>query len=104
MYASPMIVEVGGIRQVVSMGQKNIFGVSAADGSSLWRYPWAGEGGGMQAITPTIYDGHHRQQCRCEEQPDWIGAAETLHSRRWCDLGPARLFREIECSSKTRLR
>jgi outer membrane protein assembly factor BamB len=57
MYASPMIVELGGIRQVVSMGQQNIVGVAAADGSSLWQYPWAGEGGGMQAITPVIYDG-----------------------------------------------
>jgi outer membrane protein assembly factor BamB len=57
MYASPVIVELGGIRQVVSMGQQNIVGVAAADGSSLWQYPWAGEGGGMQAITPTIYDG-----------------------------------------------
>jgi len=57
MYASPMIVELGGIRQVVSMGQQNIVGVAAADGSSLWHYPWAGEGGGMQAITPIIYDG-----------------------------------------------
>jgi len=57
MYASPMIVELGGIRQVVSMGQPNIVGVAAADGSSLWQHPWGGEGGGMQAITPIIYDG-----------------------------------------------
>jgi outer membrane protein assembly factor BamB len=57
MYASPMIVELGGIRQIVSMGQQNIVGVAAGDGSSLWQYPWAGEGGGMQAITPVIYGG-----------------------------------------------
>jgi hypothetical protein len=57
MYASPMIVELGGIRQIVSIGQQNIVGVAAADGTSLWQYPWAGEGGGMQAITPVIYGG-----------------------------------------------
>jgi len=55
LYASPMIVELGGIRQVVSMGQQNIVGVAATDGSALWQYPWPGEGGGMQSITPVIY-------------------------------------------------
>jgi len=56
MYASPMIVELGGIRQVVSMGQQNIVGVAVNDGALLWQYPWAGEGGGMQAITPVLYN------------------------------------------------
>ena len=55
LYASPMIVELGGIRQVVSLGQQNIVGVAVADGTLLWQYPWAGEGGGMQAITPILY-------------------------------------------------
>ena len=57
MYASPIVVDLAGIRQVVTMGQQNIVGVAAADGSPLWQYPWAGEGGGMQAVTPLIYDG-----------------------------------------------
>lgn len=55
LYASPMIVELGRVRQVVSMGQQNIVGVAVADGALLWQYPWAGEGGGMQAITPLLY-------------------------------------------------
>jgi outer membrane protein assembly factor BamB len=55
LYASPMIVELGGIRQVVTMGQQNVMGVSLQDGAVLWRYPWAGQGGGMQAITPIVY-------------------------------------------------
>jgi outer membrane protein assembly factor BamB len=50
-----VIVELGGVRQVVSMGQQNIFGVAVDDGRLLWQYPWAGEGGGMQAITPIVY-------------------------------------------------
>jgi outer membrane protein assembly factor BamB len=56
-FASPMIVELGGVRQVVSMTQESVVGVAVADGSVLWQYPWKGEGGGMQAITPIIYDG-----------------------------------------------
>ena len=57
MYSSPMIVELAGVRQVVSMGQQNIMGVAATDGTLLWQYPWMGEGGGMQIITPLLYDG-----------------------------------------------
>jgi outer membrane protein assembly factor BamB len=55
LYASPMIVELGGIRQVVTMGQENVMGVAIADGAMLWQYPWAGQGGGMQAITPIVF-------------------------------------------------
>jgi outer membrane protein assembly factor BamB len=55
MYASPIIVDLGGIRQAVTMGQQNVMGISLKDGAVLWQYPWAGEGGGMQAITPIVY-------------------------------------------------
>src|SRR5207244_1631945 len=55
LYASPIIVELGGARQIVSMGQQNITSVAIADGTVFWEYPWAGEGGGMQAITPIVY-------------------------------------------------
>jgi outer membrane protein assembly factor BamB len=55
LYASPMIVELGGIRQFVTMGQENVMGVAIADGAVLWQYPWAGQGGGMQAITPIVF-------------------------------------------------
>lgn len=55
LYASPMIVELAGIRQVVTMGQQTVMGVSLTDGAVLWQYPWAGEGGGMQAITPIVF-------------------------------------------------
>jgi outer membrane protein assembly factor BamB len=54
-YASPIIVDLGGVRQVVSMGQQNIIGVAVADGALLWQHPWSGQGGGMQAITPILY-------------------------------------------------
>jgi outer membrane protein assembly factor BamB len=55
MYASPMIFELAGIRQVVTMGQENVMGAALNDGAVLWQYPWAGEGGGMQAITPIVF-------------------------------------------------
>jgi outer membrane protein assembly factor BamB len=57
MFASPMIVELGGVRQVVSMAQESVVGVAVADGTILWQYPWKGDGGGMQAITPILHDG-----------------------------------------------
>ena len=30
-------------------------GAALNDGAVLWQYPWAGEGGGMQAITPIVF-------------------------------------------------
>jgi outer membrane protein assembly factor BamB len=57
MYASPMIAELEGNRQVITVGQHNVMGVALSDGSVLWQYPWAGQGGGMQAITPIVDGG-----------------------------------------------
>jgi outer membrane protein assembly factor BamB len=39
-FASPVIVDVAGIRQVVSVTQADVVGVSLADGALLWRHPW----------------------------------------------------------------
>lgn len=39
-YASPIIVELGGSRQVVTETQNNIVGVSAANGQLLWKIPF----------------------------------------------------------------
>ena len=36
-YASPMIVELGGVRQLVTLTQKNVVGISLADGQLLWQ-------------------------------------------------------------------
>ena len=54
-YASPMIVELDGVRQAVTMGQDNVMGVALNDGAVLWQYPWSGKGGGMQSITPIVF-------------------------------------------------
>jgi outer membrane protein assembly factor BamB len=52
LYASPMIFELNGTRQVVTFTQDSLVGVSAADGAVLWQYPWAQD---MQAVTPIRY-------------------------------------------------
>jgi outer membrane protein assembly factor BamB len=75
LYASPIVVDVGGIRQVVSVLQESIIGVAVEDGRLLWRYPWKALGGsttplmngdtivlsgldmGVTAITPTVHQG-----------------------------------------------
>jgi outer membrane protein assembly factor BamB len=73
-FASPIIINLGGTRQVVSATQDSIIGVSL-DGRVLWRYPWEGGGGsttpvvngetiivsaldkGVTALRPTVRDG-----------------------------------------------
>ena len=54
-YASPMIVELGGVRQVVTMTQDSVLGVSLSDGARLWEYPWPSRAT-PSAITPILYD------------------------------------------------
>jgi outer membrane protein assembly factor BamB len=51
-YASPILADLAGTLQVVSMTQKNVIGVSLEDGTILWQHPWAP---GMQTITPILY-------------------------------------------------
>jgi outer membrane protein assembly factor BamB len=53
-YASPIIVEMGGVRQIVSMTQKSVISVAVADGSPLWEHPWKWDGTDS-AITPNVY-------------------------------------------------
>ena len=54
MFASPIIADLGRVHQVVSMAEQSVVGVAVADGEILWQYPWKGDGGGMQAITPIV--------------------------------------------------
>jgi outer membrane protein assembly factor BamB len=63
-YASPIIVDVRGTRQVVAAAQHSIVGISVNDGAVLWEHPWKSPD--VQAITPLVYrdtiivSGHHR--------------------------------------------
>ena len=49
-YSSPLIVELDGVRQVVSVTQDQVVGLSAQDGVVLWTYPFASPH--PHAITP----------------------------------------------------
>jgi outer membrane protein assembly factor BamB len=51
-YASPVVVELAGMRQVVSVLPDSVIGVSPTDGAILWRQPWAGVSG---SVTPILY-------------------------------------------------
>src|SRR5262249_31339595 len=53
-YASPIIFELGGVRQIVTMTQKNVISVAVADGAPLWEHAWK-PGGTDSAITAIVY-------------------------------------------------
>ena len=55
-YASPIVVELGGTRQVVTISQRNIVGVDASTGQLLWQKPWVSRSTN-NSITPILYDG-----------------------------------------------
>jgi len=53
-YASPVVVELSGVRQVVTETQNNIVGVSATNGQLLWRIPFTTEYD-QNIPTPLVY-------------------------------------------------
>ena len=42
-YASPLVADIEGVRQIITLTQDNVVGVSAADGRLLWRRPFKTE-------------------------------------------------------------
>ncbi len=53
-WASPIIVELAGIRQVVSMTSKSVISVAVADGALLWEHPWRSSGT-ASTMTPIVF-------------------------------------------------
>jgi outer membrane protein assembly factor BamB len=53
-YASPIIVELAGARQVVTQSQLNIIGVDEATGKSLWKIPFT-TNYEQNIVTPVLY-------------------------------------------------
>jgi outer membrane protein assembly factor BamB len=51
-FASPLITTLAGTRQVITVTQSNVIGVSVTDGAVLWQYPWPG---GMGGTMPVLY-------------------------------------------------
>jgi outer membrane protein assembly factor BamB len=55
-YASPMVAEIGGVRQVVTLSQGHLVGVSADSGALLWKVPFTTEYA-QNAVTPVVVGG-----------------------------------------------
>ena len=53
-YGSPVVAELGGTRQVVTVTQDNLIGVSAAGGELLWKRPYAVRAT-RNAATPVLH-------------------------------------------------
>ena len=53
-YASPIVVELGGVRQVVTQSHSNIIGVAAASGKLLWKIPFK-TSYDQNIVTPVLY-------------------------------------------------
>lgn len=53
-YASPIVVELAGIRQVVTQSQQNIIGVNETNGELLWQIPFTTEYA-QNIVTPVLY-------------------------------------------------
>ena len=55
-YGSPIAVDLGGTRQVITMTQDNLIGVSAATGELLWKRPYSVRAT-RNGATPIIHNG-----------------------------------------------
>ena len=55
-YGSPLIMTLGGVRQVVTFTQQNLVGVSVADGTLLWKRPYT-TAATTTSQTPILHDG-----------------------------------------------
>lgn len=53
-YASPIVVDIGGSRQIVTQSQKYIVGISPADGTLLWSIPYTTPYV-QNIVTPVLY-------------------------------------------------
>jgi outer membrane protein assembly factor BamB len=56
-YCSPMIVERGGLRQIVTISQANVVGIDAKTGKLIWKHPFSGGRRSNNATTPLYVDG-----------------------------------------------
>lgn len=95
-FASPILVDLGGTRQVVSATQNGVIGVSVADGRLLWRFPWSGSNGattpvltgdtvivsssnlGVAAFKPTMRDGKWVADAVWETKDVWMYVSNAV--------------------------
>jgi outer membrane protein assembly factor BamB len=57
-YASPILVEIDGVRQYVQFLQKGLVGIDAETGKFLWRYEKTAQGSPANIPTPVAQDGY----------------------------------------------
>jgi len=83
-YASPILMTVGGTKQIVTLAEKSIVGIGVADGKFLWKLPFVPERRAYNAATPivdgqtVIYTGAGRgiKAVKIEKQADGFAAKE----------------------------
>lgn len=83
-YASPALLTVEGIKQIVTLAEKSVVGIGLADGKLLWQLPFAPERRAYNAATPVvdgqtvIYTGAGRgiKAVKIEKQADGFVAKE----------------------------
>jgi outer membrane protein assembly factor BamB len=53
-YASPVVADLGAVRQIVTQTDRSIVGVSTSDGKLLWSLPWKDEWN-ENIVTPVVH-------------------------------------------------
>ncbi|MHC4638247.1 MAG: PQQ-binding-like beta-propeller repeat protein [Planctomycetota bacterium] len=92
-YASPALLTVGGTKQIVTLTEKNIVAIGAADGKLLWQLPFVPQRRAYNAATPivdgqtVIYTGAGRgtKAVKIEKQADTFTPKELWSNP---DLAP----------------
>jgi outer membrane protein assembly factor BamB len=59
-YASPMLTEFGGVRQIVVVNEDFVTAHDIADGRVLWEYPWPGNSGSNASASQPVPIGDDR--------------------------------------------
>lgn len=83
-YASPVLMTVDGVKQIVAMTDKGAVGLAVADGKLLWQVPFAPSGMNYNAATPIVDgqtviitgQGRGTKALRIEKQGDAFAAKE----------------------------
>jgi len=84
-YASPVLMTVEGVKQIVAVSEKNLLGIALAGGKILWQVPAAPQGRTYNSATPivdgatVIYTGQSAgtKAVKIEKQGDGFAAKEV---------------------------
>ena len=87
-YASPVLMTVDGVKQVVTLTDTKVVGVAVADGKLLWQIPFASQGMAYNAATPIVDgstvivsgQGRGTKAAKIEKKDDGLAAKELWSS------------------------